>query len=242
MRPVFISVVRDFRMYSSCIGDNPYCADGSFVTFDNRSDNVPVPVRYNTFLNSLPENENSWLVFCHEDWQPLQNVSALLSNLDREKIYGPIGVFVSSGIFRDFVQLRGRVLECAKDGSDERDIRGASGRVDTLDCQCLMVHSDLVRKFGLRFDESLSFDMYAEEFCVDAYLSAGIITRTLDIKCRHYSRGTISDSFAVSLAHAREKYRGSKKRFATIVGYKTVFGGDESRPVLRYRKLQLRLL
>jgi len=242
MKFVFISVVRDYRMYSSCISGNPFCSGGSFVTFDNRCDNVSIPVRYNSFLNSIPSDEDAWLIFCHEDWQPLQNISEILPGLDRDTIYGPIGVFVSSGLFRDFVQVRGHILECAKDGSDELDIRGASGRVDTVDCQCLVIHSSLVRKFGLRFDEGLSFDMYAEEFCVDAYMSAGVITRTLDVRCRHYSRGTISDNFTSALNHARQKYKGSGKRFATIVGYKSVFGGDESRPVRRWHKLQLRWL
>ena len=53
--------------------------------------------------------------------------------------------------------------------------------VDTVDCQCLIVHSDLIKKYHLRFDEHLQFHFYAEEFCIMASEKYNIPSYALSI-------------------------------------------------------------
>lgn len=230
-----ISVVRDFQMYQRCIQDNPWCAGMEKTVLDNRRDNRYITVLYNEVLAECADDE--WLVFCHEDWHPDCDLRPLLAPLDRDRLYGPIGVYVEEGRLADFIHIMGHVRHCRKDGTAVRMVKGirAEGRVDSFDCQCIILHSSLVKRYGLRFDERLSFDMYVEDFCVGAYLRYGIESHTLDIPCTHYSKGNLCDRFYQSLAYLQEKYADAPKRFGTIVGRKNSFGANTGKRMHHYR-------
>lgn len=220
-------------MYRRCVSENPCLSGCRLVSFDNSEENLPISSRYNSFIDTLSADTSSWIVFCHEDWRATEDICNIVCRLNPSFIYGPVGIYLQRRRRSDYLIRKGAVCQCAKDGSGMQRIRFSvrSGRVDTLDCQCIIVHSDLLVSNGLRFDENLHFDMYAEDFCVSAYLNKNVITKVADIPCIHYSKGTISSGFRSSLEYVRAKYEGSAKRFATIVGYNTAFGGDSSRPV-----------
>ena len=230
-----VSVVRDFEMYGNCILDNPLCRSLNIVTIDNREENLGIPLRYNCILDTL--EEDGWIVFCHEDWMPECDLQSILSGLDKDCLYGPIGVFVEERRNRDFIFMHGEAKNCGKDGKSFKTIYGVEtcARVDCFDCQCLIVHSSLVKRYSLRFDENLLFDMYVEDFCVNAYEKYGVISRTIKIECTHFSRGSINARFHSSLDYVREKYKGGKKRYATIVGRHNTFGRNIDKPVSKYR-------
>ena len=230
-----VSVVRDYGMYSRCVLDNPFCRSLSIVTLDNREENLGIPFRYNRFLDSV--EEDGWIVFCHEDWMLECDISSVLDGLDKNCLYGPVGVFVEEGGRRDFIFMHGEVRHCSKEGESPRTVYGieTSARVDCFDCQCLIVHSSLVKRYGLRFDQNLLFDMYVEDFCVNAFEKYGVISRTVKIGCTHFSRGSINARFHSSLDYVREKYKGGKKRYATIVGRHNTFGRNIDKPVSKYR-------
>ncbi|MBQ7273582.1 MAG: hypothetical protein IJR12_08215 [Bacteroidales bacterium] len=230
-----VSVVRDYGMYSRCVLDNPFCRSLSIVTLDNREENLGIPFRYNRFLDSV--EEDGWIVFCHEDWMLECDISSVLDGLDKNCLYGPVGVFVEEGGRRDFIFMHGEVRHCSKEGESPRTVYGieTSARVDCFDCQCLIVHSSLVKRYGLRFDQNLLFDMYVEDFCVNAFEKYGVVSRTIKIECTHFSRGSINARFHSSLDYVREKYKGGKKRYATIVGRHNTFGRNIDKPVSKYR-------
>ena len=230
-----VSVVRDYQMYGKCIKDNPYCKDLTLVALDNLRENKPITVRYNEFLDTL--EDDGWIVFCHEDWMPECDLRPILETLDKSMLWGPIGVYLEECEHSDFVHLRGRVNHSGKDGSGKVAVGGAEpyDRVDCFDCQCLIVHSTLVRRYGLRFDPNLHFDMYVEDFCVNAYEKYGIISHTAVIECTHFSKGDINTRFHNSLDYVREKYAGSKKRYVTIVGRHNDFGRNRNKPIHTYR-------
>lgn len=233
----FISVVRDREMYRRCIKDNPFVKGVETIAYDNGKENVPIPVRYNAFLDSLPPDADAWLVFCHEDWMPLCSLGDVLEGLDRNCLYGPVGMRLERGAGIDFISLLGRVEQARKDGSGCKTICGdvVEGPVDTFDCQCLIFHSSLLEGRSLRFDEKLRFDMYVEDFCAGASENFGIPSRTLDIPCRHFSYGKRSRSYKASLSYLQSKYSSCQRRYATIVGHHTPFGGGRLRPALRLR-------
>lgn len=230
-----VSVVRDYAMYQRCIIANPRCQFISIVTLDNREKNEGIPVLYNRFMDSL--EEDGWVVFCHEDWMPLQDIRPLLRGLDKGCIYGPIGAIMEVCPNADFIHLSGHIQQRRKDGSWHKDVRGTwkDGRADTFDCQCVIAHSSLLREKGLRFDEKLTFDMYVEDFCASAWLK-GVPSKILPVKCRHYSGGTVGERFFDSLAYLQEKYKDCPKRFPSPVHRRISFGGDQNRPIYNYRR------
>ena len=230
-----VSVVRDYAMYQKCIVDNPCCQFLSVVTLDNSKENLPIPVQYNRFTDSL--EEDGWVIFCHEDWMLLQDIRPLLSGLDRSCIYGPVGAVMEVCENADFIHISGHIQQRRKDGSWHKDVRGTwkGPEADTFDCQCVIVHSALLKEKELRFDPKLTFDMYAEDFCASAYLK-GIPSRILPVKCRHYSGGTVGDRFFASLEYLRGKYKDCPKRFPSPVHRRISFGGDQSKPIYNYRR------
>lgn len=233
--PIYIvSVMRDVAMYNQCIAQNPCCADCALIPLDNRKENRPIPQRYNHFIDSL--SGDGWVVFCHEDWMPLEPLAPRLEGLDKGCLYGPIGAILEVCPHADFIHITGSIQQCRKDGSRLRRNRGTWKEpvADTFDCQCVMVHSSLLREKGLRFDEALPFDLYAEDFCAAAWLK-GVPSRILPIRCRHYSGGTLSERFWRGLEYLREKYRSCEKRFPTAVHRRNTFGGDQQKPIYNYR-------
>ena len=158
---IVVSVVRDYPLYSDLVANNTFFASAKFADFDNRVDNQYISVRYNSFLDDYDYSQEAWFVFCHEDWELLSPIADKLECADKDSLYGPIGtVFVPA---RNTYLLRslGYVKNSDKNGKNIR-FYGRScplfTQVDTFDCQCLAVHSSLVRKYHLRFDERLQWD------------------------------------------------------------------------------------
>lgn len=232
-----VSVVRDMEMYERCVLHNSYLEGCELTMLDNRTENRTITERYNDFLDSI--DDDRWIVFCHEDWEVKENLLPVIQKLHVGRLYGPIGVFVEEKENVDVIIIKGSVENSRKEGGKIDLITGREleGRVDTFDCQCLIVHSSLVREHSLRFDENLQFDMYVEDFCVDAYEKAGVESYTVSIACHHHSLGKLSKSFYDSIKYIRNKHASSSKRFATIVGHLNTFGGDSSRPVFKWKPL-----
>ena len=204
----FISVVNDYNLYDKYVKNNKYIKmikNTKLVDFDNTKTNEYISVRYNEFLNSYDYGKESWFIFCHQDWELITDITSLLSCLDKTKIYGPIGC---QGDFGNIVKgkyvriYKGECIEVSRDDSQHSKTAFCSFEdplVDTLDCQAMLVHSSLVNKYHLRFDENLKWDLYVEDFCFNSYLKYNIETNVVKIKCCHHSdtgfRMTPPDSY-----------------------------------------------
>lgn len=67
-----VSVVRNIELYEKLVKNNGYYKNADFVFFDNRSENISIAKRYNSFLQESKKiHTDSWFVFCHEDWELL---------------------------------------------------------------------------------------------------------------------------------------------------------------------------
>ena len=212
-KPIVVSVVRDFAMYDKCIAKNQFVSNCLLEPIDNREYNEYISVCYNRMVEKFAD-ANSWLIFCHEDFQFLEDPTSLLEKADKNSIYGPIGGVLKKRFHPLFLEVWegsfcGSILESEKDGSSVCEV-GASVSigtlVETLDCQCVIVYSSLFAKYGLRFDEKLSFDLYVEDFSMSAWLNHSVRTRILAMKCQHYSRGCIAPRFFAQLEYLRKKY------------------------------------
>jgi hypothetical protein len=79
--------------------------------------------------------------------------------------------------------------------------------VQTLDCQSILVHTKLLRKNPrLRFDEHLTFDLYAEDFCINAKHNLGIDSKVYPLTFQHYSHGKITERYHSGLRYLAKKY------------------------------------
>ena len=204
-----ISVVRDFSMYERCI--NSEC--GKLHYFDNQINNRPIPVCYNEFLDGFNYETHQWLIFCHEDWQINQSWD-FLDSLDKANIYGPIGVHYNK--LTAEISTLGQITQANKDGSlpFKNGIKLKSPHiVSTIDCQCIIVHSDLIRKTGLRFDETFTFDLYAEEFCIRAKERFNISTYAVQINCTHFSNGNIGERYFRLAKELQNKFKKVKQPY-----------------------------
>lgn len=210
-----VSVVRDFEMYDRLVRNNPNNAGAEFLPFDNNAENKTIPVRYNSFLNSYDYSKEAWFVFCHEDFQFLEPLSGKLPTLDKGVIYGVFGAKLR-------VPGVGLQIDSNKDGSD-MSFRGSPvskpTTVDTIDCACLIVHSSLVVKYGLRFDENLTYDLYTEDFGIAAQERYGIVTKVLPIRSHHYSYGNVVQRFHDQLKYLNEKYADVSRVYVTTTCY-----------------------
>lgn len=222
--PIIISVVRDFAMYDKCIAKNQFVSNCQLEPIDNREHNEYISVCYNRMIEKFAD-ANSWLIFCHEDFQFLEDPTSLLENADKNSIYGPIGGILKKRFHPLFLEVWegsfcGSILESEKDGSSVCEVGESVSigtQVETLDCQCVIVHSSLFAKYGLKFDEKLSFDLYVEDFSMSAWLNYAVPTQILSMKCQHYSRGCIAPRFFAQLEYLRKKY--PKYEAFGVMGY-----------------------
>lgn len=210
---VLISVVRDFSMYERLVRNNKYCGECRFEIFDNRESNLSITVRYNSFLNSYDYSKDAWFVFLHEDFEFLCSLHKSLEKLDKNKIYGAIGIKdAETGL------LVGCNLNSTKDGERLRFLGipvKKPIKVLTADCDCMIVHSSLVNRCNLRFDERLSFDFYTEDFQMAAMEKFGVETFVFPLKARHYSYGSCGARFYNQRRYLREKYQNASQVYRT---------------------------
>lgn len=206
----YISVVRDFEMYDNLVRTNRNCADAEYVCFDNRVENKAIPVRYNEFLDSYDYSKESWFVFCHEDFEFLEPIAPCLESAEKNNLYGQVGA-IRYGAFGFGMQtIVGNLFCVDRNGVGPMTELGMrikkNTRTETFDCCCLMVHSSLVEKFRLRFDEKLLFDFYVEDFCASAFVNFGILSYVMPIRACHHSSSTATERLFRHLPYLEAKY------------------------------------
>ncbi len=224
IRVVIVTVVRDRVLYNKYVLANKNHSGVSFVALDNTHKNLPITVRYNAFLDDYDYSNKAWFVFCHEDFEFLENPSLVLKNLSESALYGPIGHIRVGALGFGMQRVRGEVKITKKNEDVLKSWRigrylRKPARVETFDCCCLMVHSSLVNKFTLRFDEKLEFDMYVEDFCAAANEHFKISSFAVQMDVCHHSDAVATERLWRHLPYLAKKY---KKRCYT--GTLTYFG------------------
>jgi hypothetical protein len=220
-----VCVTHKPKLYERHIASNPHLRDHTLIQLDNRSVKLGVALRYNEFLDSRPPSD-SWIVFVHHDFELHEDPANVLSNLSEDSIYGPIGARVIEEVpieqtnsTSDRSKSRSEALgEIAC--SHEHTAAARTGRridepqiVDTLDACCLIAHSSLITRHGLRFDPNLPWHLYSEDFSLSAWSAHRIPTRVVQIESGHYGvahRGITFDDqeFARSADYLVRKHHG----------------------------------
>ena len=208
----FISVVNNYELFNKCIKDNPFVKNlknVKVVDYDNTKENISITKRYNHFINNFDYTKEAWFIFCHCDWEILSNINEKLPQLNKNYLYGNIGSKFEIFNGKYFKPLVGHCLECRRDGSGIYSsglMYEEQEEVDTFDCQMLMVHSSLINKYHLLFDENLSWDLYVEDFCINAK-KIGIPSYAINMECCHWSGWhTLPISYKKPLSYMNTKY------------------------------------
>ena len=189
------SVVNNLEQYNQCVGHNIHLQGWTLHYAHNTpQNNRSIAAHYNQFIQEvvLPQQKDGWVIFCHQDFEFLANPISLLQQLDTQALYGPLGMQRKpclAGITRGtaYGQLRSGPYLIGK-----RTAKPV--RVDTLDCCCIIVHSSLLKKQPIRFDNRFDFHLYAEDFCLQAQ-KLQIPVYALQMACIHYSNGTLGPAF-----------------------------------------------
>jgi hypothetical protein len=211
-----ITVVSKFEIFEEMIGKNPFMNRYPIQVYDNTVENLGIPKRYNDFIDRAMD-DNAWLIYCHQDFGFSEDPYRCIKDLDKNGIYGPIGAARKRGLFIrqgkiTFSKkvLLGQILQARNDDNYfPHGIHLDRPRlVDTVDCCCLIVHSSLILKCDLRFDERLGFHLYAEDFSLNALRTCGARTRAVQMAAHHMSFGDTSRDFHSSLEYLKAKYRG----------------------------------
>jgi hypothetical protein len=185
-----ISVYINPEMYERFFTLNPTVQPYRVIGIDNRDANLGLPARYNQIIDDHLD-QNCWLFFVHEDFE-IKGGLEIISNLTPDCVYGTFGIKLINGRPVPY----GRHICSNKDGSQAvevgLEIRGTES-VETLDCQSILVHTSLFANYpGLRFDEHLTFDLYAEDLAILARERLKINFRFFPLNFQHYSHGNIT--------------------------------------------------
>ncbi len=205
-----VSVVRDEACYKRCLRENPFLAGAAFVALDNTRENRPIPERYNAFLDALPADAE-WILFAHEDFQPLADPRPLLRRRNTLFPCGLIGTRVVAGLA---ILPFGSLTDSDRDGA--RFHRNAPplpydkllGAVaENSDCCAFFIHADALRAWHLRFDPRCAWDLYIEDFCFNFIRQSGHKIALLPLPAHHWSRGnTNRTAFLETLDYLNAKY------------------------------------
>lgn len=248
-----VCVSNNKKTLEDVILSNPNMNQYLITAYDNVNENIGISKRYNDFIEkNIDKKSDFWVVFCHQDFGFEENIYKKITKLNKNNIYGPIGVriFVSLKRFlksliakklgyypsikinlKGFLKKETKLIYLEKDesktnidylkrkflgqikqGQNNSDFKKLGKKlfvqkeVANLDCCCMIVHSSLINKFDLKFDENLDWHMYVEDFCMTAKEKYNIKSKVVQFKCFHLGIGDYNEGFFETAKYIKEKY------------------------------------
>ncbi len=246
-----VCVSNNIETFNNVVATNQYMKVFPITMFDNTVENIGISKRYNAYIEErINENSDFWVIFCHQDFGFNENPYNKIIKLNKNHLYGAIGVktyfslkrgfkgiisqkmgYYSSckilikGLFYKKLKAINLVKQEPTSGFIKRKILGQIQQghnnnnfnkfgkkllypkdVSTLDCCCLIVHSSLIMKHNLRFDENLDWHMYVEDFCINCEKEYGIKSKAVQFDCYHLGIGNLNDDFYASARYVKKKH------------------------------------
>lgn len=208
---IVISVVNDFALYDRFFVHNPNLNGCVRHVIDNRVKNEFITVCYNRAIQEIGFEKPCWLLFVHQDFELLEPLLPKIQHLDPHHIYGPYGARTQRryGFYYHWM-LTGQMRISERDGS-HCFLSGNPAKIgaptETFDCCCFLIHTDWLKKTGFRFDENLSFDLYAEDLCVQAQEVYHTQPVMLPLLAQHYAFHPTPPRYYEQEAYLNKKYR-----------------------------------
>lgn len=217
-----ICVFNKNEIFEEVVKCNQNLKNLEIIGYNNTEENVAITKHYNDFIQNNINDIDSWYIFIHQDFGFLENIDPILKKLNKDCIYGTIGVKIFKGVFwgkkngnkksgfkNELKIAFGRILQ----GNNDFNFKPKGKKifsqftVDSIDCCCIIVHSSLIQKHNLHFDENLSFHMYAEDFCYRAKKDYKIKTKVVQMKCFHMGAGDLNEEFEKSVRYLKDKFK-----------------------------------
>jgi len=224
-----ICVYNNQENFEKVVANNEHLKSCEIISYDNTNENIAITKRYNDFIEKeivpISAPNDFWCMFIHQDFGIMEDIDAVLGKLNKRYIYGAIGVKIFKGLFwgkKDGNEKRGfknelklafgRILQGKNDFNFKPKGKRALFQitVDSIDCCCIIIHSSLIKKYNLRFDENLNFHMYAEELCYRAKKDYKIKTKVVQMKCFHMGQGALDEEYQRSVKYLKDKFNIKK--------------------------------
>lgn len=229
MKSKVISVYNNAEIFEKVVKTNQNLNNFEIIAYDNTKHNISITKQYNNFIEkniiSNSNIEDFWCIFIHQDFGFMEDISEILDKLDKNNIYGAMGIRFLYGVFigakglerqkglKNKVKiLLGRFLQ----GNNDFNFTEMGYKinkpfpVETVDCCCIIIHSTLIKKYNLNFDENLNFHMYAEDLCYRAKKNYKIRVKVIPIKCFHMGVGALNEEYKKSVQYLKEKFQISE--------------------------------
>ncbi|HNW25915.1 MAG TPA: hypothetical protein PKI94_03900, partial [Candidatus Gastranaerophilaceae bacterium] len=207
--------------------------DFEITTFDNTVENIGISKRYNSYLEKLNKDDDFWIIFCHQDFGFEKNPYKKINSLNKKNIYGAIGTSFYYSPIRaikkflmkksdEYSPFKRKFFGQIRQGQGELGFKDFGEKiffeksVSTLDCCCMIVHSSLINKYNLRFDENLDWHMYVEDFCINASKNHKIKLKAAQFNCFHLGEGSLNEDFFNCAKYVKRKY-SLKNLFTTCL-------------------------
>lgn len=205
MQPIKLAIVFiNESMYQRFFTANPNVSCSTLIGIDNRQSNRGLPEIYNDIIERH-QGDDCWYFFVHEDFE-IKSGLDIVEQLDPNFVYGTFGIRLQGHIPVGY----GQHICSNKNGSDPTRVGLPVAEpvgVQTLDCQSVLVHDSLLARYPtLRFDENLAFDLYAEDFCLNARENHGLGVRVFPLEFQHYSYGKVTQRYHTDLRYLARKY------------------------------------
>lgn len=232
MKTKIICVYNNQEIFDKVVKSNENLKNCEIFAYDNTTENIAITKHYNNFINEnigaatkggrTSKDSDFWCLFIHQDFGIMENIDLALEKLNKNHIYGAIGVKIFRGLFfgkkgkdrhlgfkSSLVLTLGRIFQGNNDFNFKKHGRKIffNPTVDAIDCCCTIVHSSLIEKYNLRFDENLSFHLYAEELCYSAKKNHKIKTKIVQINCYHMGKGNLNEEFQKSAQYLKDKFK-----------------------------------
>lgn len=200
-----LTVFRNEHMFNNFFLLNTGILRYKITGIDNREINLGLPRIYNDAIEKYLQND-TWLFFVHEDFE-IKGALDHIFDLDPHAVYGSFGIKMEKDIPVGF----GKHICSNKDGSNAVEVgipvEDEFIEVQSLDCQSILLHTEFLRNHPeLRFDENLTFDLYAEDLCIRAGCDLGLSVRVFPLEFQHYSHGKITERYHSGLKYIENKY------------------------------------
>ena len=219
MKTKVICVYNKQEIFDKVVKHNKNLKDCEIFACNNTKDNVAITKLYNKFIDEnilTDEDPDFWCLFIHQDFGIEENIDLKLNKLDKICIYGPVGAKFYRGLFFDKHGLKrrlfnvnyGKILQGNNDFNfHEYGVKLKRSKiVDAIDCCCIIIHSSLIKKHNLHFDNNLSFHMYAEELCYSAKKNHRVKTKVIQLNCYHLGTGNLNEEFQKSAQYLKDKF------------------------------------
>ncbi len=174
---------------------------------------------YNDILNTFSYGQPSWLIFHHETLELFEDITPHFNMLEKNVLYGIMGSLLLKNSDSSYtIESRGQSFEKNSFGKSTQLRKCAQietgALVDSVSQQCLIVHSSLIEKTQLRFDERLRDVLYIEDFCLNAKEAHNIQTKIIELRCCNWDQvdGLIqiqSAPYIEKLNYLDQKYSNS---------------------------------